>query len=539
MAPDRSSTAVTGELDPTAGAQHRSGWPPGRLRYLLLCVALGAVLGAQTLNEQWSGDVWIHASTIREFALEPFLRRDPVLGVDAAHPLMSPYAFVLGLVSRLTGMQAITTLKVAAAGNLVLLLAGLRSFVLAVAAPRHAPPDGVTDRPDERAPFWVLLLTLCLWGPGVWRWSGLLHLGSLGFTLPFPSTFATGLALVVLAAALRGARRGPGRWLVAVGVAVPVLILTHPPTALAFAIGLAAIAIDARGPLGGRGVAGMAGVVAGGTAVAVLWPYFPVLGLRATPSFSTMNAIIYDGFAVRFGPVILLGCVPLAWRFRRDRSDPLVVIAGGSLLLVLIGWITGAGVLGRLVPFAALAFDTALGTWLASTEQRGMDAPATRTRTLVWVCALAVGLSVWGLVNGRAAVVRALPRQVLPASVRDDERLDQVSAEYGPLLAGVASEDVVLGPIADSRYVPAFAGHLAASYWENPFVADDADRRRRATRFFNQAGSDERRATLAETGTTVVLVPVANRGVTSFLGGQGWEKIADDGSNQVWRRPDG
>src|SRR4051812_49030647 len=137
------------------------------------------------------------------------------------HPFFSPWAVVVGLIARVTGLGPVDTLVLIAPVHLVLLLTGLWAFVRRVS---QAP----------QAPFYALLFTLLLWGPQPWRYSGFVHLGSLGFVLPYPSTFAIAAVLWAIALFDRLLDRLPlaGLALVApvVGLTLlsAVILLTHP-----------------------------------------------------------------------------------------------------------------------------------------------------------------------------------------------------------------------------------------------------------------------------------------------------------------------
>src|SRR4051794_26483212 len=91
--------------------------------YLVVAGVLFFGLVAQTLNEQWSGDVFEHLAVVRELARRPFSPLHPLLPVDAPHPFFSPYTVALGLFSKVTGISALSTLKIAGIVNAPLLLA--------------------------------------------------------------------------------------------------------------------------------------------------------------------------------------------------------------------------------------------------------------------------------------------------------------------------------------------------------------------------------------------------------------------------------
>lgn len=158
-------------------------------RYLILGTLLFALMLSRTVNGQWDGDFWEHSAVVRELATHPFAPQHPQLLLAAPHAFFTPYALVLGWVSRLTGWDAISTLALAGLVNLLLFLYSLRAFVSALL--------------NSAAAFYTLLLLLLLWGISPWYYSGFFHLGALGFVLPYPSTFATALVLLSFSIVLR------------------------------------------------------------------------------------------------------------------------------------------------------------------------------------------------------------------------------------------------------------------------------------------------------------------------------------------------
>jgi hypothetical protein len=164
--------------DAPVGPTRPVGAPAGpwivRHRYLVLATVVTVLCTIQTANGQWSTDMWEHVAVVRGLIDDPF---------SATHPLKlldTPYTVTLGVLGRLSGVSAITMLSVAAVANVVLLLVGLRLFVIEATE-------------NRRAPFWALVFLLLLWGLSPYRFSGFFDLNSIGFVLPYPSTFATGI----------------------------------------------------------------------------------------------------------------------------------------------------------------------------------------------------------------------------------------------------------------------------------------------------------------------------------------------------------
>ena len=227
-----------------------------RHRYATLAGVV-LVLGLiQTLNGHWSTDMWEHAAVVRGLIDDPFRSTPPLTLLD------TPYTVTLGALGHAFGANAVTMLSVAAIANLVLFLVALRLFVVEATA-------------NQRAPFWALVFLLLLWGLSPYRFSGFFNLNSIGFVLPYPSTFATGVALLTLTAALRAMRNRRPVLFAAVAVGTTSVVLVHPITASWLAVGLLAVGISRRAfPATGSGSVPPSGV---GFALTLFWPYYSVL----------------------------------------------------------------------------------------------------------------------------------------------------------------------------------------------------------------------------------------------------------------------
>ena len=207
-----------------------SGTWPSRHRYALLATAVVVLTAIQTLNGQWSSDMWEHVAVVRELIARPGDPMHPLVLSDAAHPGFSPYTVALGVLGDLTGAGAIAVLSVAAVVNVVLLLLAFRLLVVEV-----------TD--NRRAPFWALLFVLVLWGFTPYRYSGFFGLNSIGFVAPFPSTLATAVAFGTLVVACRFARSRQLTLLVPIALGTAFVILVHPLSAPWMLVALLAVAI--------------------------------------------------------------------------------------------------------------------------------------------------------------------------------------------------------------------------------------------------------------------------------------------------------
>ena len=484
-------------------------------RYLLLSAVVLLGLTIQTINELWSSDVFEHLAVVRELSSRPFDPQHPLLSLDADHPLYSPYTVVLGLLGNVTGLGAVSVLKIAAVGNAVFLLVAFRRFARVITGQPHAE-------------FFGLLAILLVWGPTAWRLSGFLNLNSIGYGLPYPSAFASALMLVALTEADLVIRNG-ARWgrLVVLALGVATILVTHPITGIATAAGIAAVWFGRGRVLPRRSDVPLFGALAAAVLLVTIWPYYSFWSLLLdNGEYAESNFQLYEGLPLRLAPLAILVVFLIAGRLRL-RDEPLIVWASIGTALYLIGLVTGQYVLGRTLAFVALAVLTKVGAVTAGYLERPQPG---RERAFVIIAA---GLAVVGLVFASPALLRMVPRAVLPESLADDDRLAPVTAGYGFLPALVPDDAVVAAwPNELSDVTPALAGKVLATPKPVPFV-DDADRRRAITRriFDSHTDEAERRRLITSQQVDFVLFDerVVSERVASELTRLGSVVYSDDG----------
>ena len=438
------------------------------LRFLAVAVGALGLCALYAWRGYFSSDFWEHAAVVRELSVRPLAPRHPLLAVDAPHAYASPYHLAVGLAARVTGAAPTTMLAIAGLVNMVLLVLAIRRFLLRL-------PHG-----DAAAPY-ALLFIIFLWGKDVWMWSGFFHIGMLGYNAPYPSTFAAAamfLCLSVLMDALDSGRTG---LFAAISLLVAVCMLTHPPTALVLFAGLAALFL-ARVARRFWITAGLLfGAVSAGVALALTWPYFPVLKLFADqpPEFHSWSGVFYQAVVGQIWPAILALPV-LLWRLRDDRRDPLVLLVALLAVIYAIGGITGRYGLGRTIAYIVVFIQIALAIAAVGWESR-----------------VAKGRS-WLVPSGSVVAALALFAQnkpPLPRIIRVDR---QVWPEAKAILGPVRPGDVVLADSRTSYLVPALSGGRVVA-WRHPvyWIPDQAERRKAQDQFFGNATDQERHAVIA------------------------------------------
>ncbi|MGH9178423.1 MAG: hypothetical protein ACRD0N_07705 [Acidimicrobiales bacterium] len=448
-------------------------------------------MATQTWGQRWSGDYWLHRAAVLELSLDPWTPAHPLTPSPAPDPSLSPYTLLLGLVVRVTGAGVGDVLSVAALANLVLLLVGLQVFV-----------RRFSDAP--LAPFWSLLATLFLWGIGPWRWSGYLNANSIGFGLPYPSTFAFAVMLFGLSALYGGLERPrPGR-LAVLALSGAAVVLTHPFTGVAMVLAAAAVTVARLGSSPIRVVARLMAAAAAAAALALLWPYYPLLEvLDQAFLYDRAHGPLYHLVAVRTF-LALPALAALAARLRADRRDPLVLTFALAGAMFMVGWVTDRDSLGRALPLAMLSAHIALGVWVAG-PGTALWRGARQGRRAAVLGSGALLLMV-GVAGSQAGLSRAVPRPLLPAGVADDARLRPLDEELR-FLEETSREDVLLvRGRRPARVAPGLGAKVVAPGYIAPLLEDAEQRRSDVSRFFATTSARERRRIIERYGVSLVLL---------------------------------
>jgi alpha-1,6-mannosyltransferase len=442
----------------------QAGQPLSR-RYLVLCLTLWVALVWRLKVGPFGGDFWLHAAAVRELAAHPIQPVHPQLPIDAPSPFFTPWALLTAALARATGADAIVALQVLGAFNLALLLVGLHAFVRSLSTP-----------PVREAPFYALLLVLFCWGAIPWEYSGFLHIGALSYVLPYPSSFALALTLLVLGIRWRRREDAPGG-LAAQAVLAAIVLATHPITFATLAAGLAArgLAGDRRP----RALAGDAVTIATATALATLWPYFPLWDVLIAQAalFDAGNEEMYEHVIRRTWPILITLPLVLLAPVRTDRRPAVVTLVLLTLGYVA-GFVLGRPSLGRVVSSMALVVQSELGVRIAAAEQRVARSMG-RAGMLVPAGVLTIGLALsWHPIE------RTFVRR--PAPDPDLSFLSRVTGQY----------DVILSDLETSQLVPAYGGKVVATGHLVPFVRDLDARQRDVGRFFAPDAGDAERLTI-------------------------------------------
>jgi hypothetical protein len=429
--------------------------------YIALGGALLVAMAGHTVNENWaSPDFWMYLGAVRELAEHPLAPSHPLMVGTDPDPFLSPYTWVLGVASRVTGADGVTVLAVGGLVNLVLLLAALHRLVTTLSSRWLAPPL-------------ALIFTLLAWGTPPWRWSGFFNANSIGTVLPLASTFASALAFLALSATLRWLRSGTRVDLVIVGATVPLIITCHPFTALwTAAVGLGFV-VAATDPTNRARVVALAVVAAGAAGLTLAWPFYPVLELPGAASgLEPSNAAVFSRVVPRTF-LALPGVLAIWLRLRERRRDPIVLGFAAAVALFAVGWALDRPTLGRVLPAVMLMLHIALADLVARVLA---DTGGGRRRSAA-IAVVSVIVAV-GVAGTAAGTVRAVPRALLPAGLAHRPELESLVDRYRPLGDRIRRDEVIVASGRLALASAAISGKVIAPFVGAPFVDDLAERER-------------------------------------------------------------
>lgn len=436
-----------------------TSWMPrlnrSALSYLVACAVLALLLGSQSASHRWGADVWHHGAVVRTLAEDLANPRHPVLPLEAPHQFIVPPSLLAAAIVAVTPAEPLDAMVAVAALNLVLLLTGIWFFARAFC------------RQSPWSPLLALLFSLFLWGPNPWGYSGFLHMNQIGQSLPYPSAFAFGAALLALAAYVRWIEARRASHLVASMALAPLVILSHPVASILLCTVISTFLIrhvdKASAWIGAVGM-GLASLAA-----ALAWPYYPFFAvLEASHVFDASNRVLYDGVLLRTFP-LLPGFAVVVARLRRDRRDPLAFSILGLSGIYVVGLVLGRWSLGRVLSPLAFLLQVALAIWIAQRLPKlvGLLTEGRHRLTARFVGAALVALAVANMAPGFA---RTMPPALLPERLAGDPRLAPIDHRHRFLEGLLGYGDVVLARPRVGWPVPTYGGKILASDLPQAFV---------------------------------------------------------------------
>ena len=443
-------------------------------------VALALLCGTQRVI---GGDLWEHAAVVRAFARDPWSPAHPLLAISAPHAFFSPWLLAAGLLARAAHLDPFNALTVAGVVSVLALVSGQIVIVKCLATTTVQRAVGAVC---------LISFSLLLWAEGGWQWSGFVHLRALLYTSAYPSTFAFGLSLwiVAAAAALTVTPSEASSWwrprdiVRATGIVVgtATVWVTHPTTAVSLSVFVLATVLgrlptDRRAALVLMAQVGVCSAL--GLVLALWWPYFSLLSLLRdgnSAEFSTVSGVLYKSVLTRMWPALVVGIPLLIVRaVRLKLRDPAVLATLGCLVVYVVAGVLEKDGLGRIIAWVVF------GLHLTAALEVGEACARWWRASFIAIAIAAVALLAAPMTLHAAAIAatagRERPMWLIPSALR----------------GVVGDDDVVLSDLGTSLSVPSHTGKIVASSHPLYWVPDHAARRADVARFFKQTTTKAQR----------------------------------------------
>lgn len=446
----------------------------------ILITILAAYYITQVLNGLWVDDFWDHASVIRELIDHPWRPNHPQLGGNTPHTFFTPYSLLAAYSAKLLGINAIEVLGLYGFINIAILLYGLWIFIK------------TSDLENSKETyFYSILLIVFLWGSNPWGYSGFFHSDVLKFTLPYPSSFATGIVLATIGYQKEYQKNNKKIQIILISIMSTVVILTHPVAFLFLVIGFISNLIGVKGSkeriLTAKSMT-YALVVA--LIVAISWPYYSLIELikGASDVYHQSNAGVYQDFMKNTWPLLIVAPLILTInnQVKLHRIYWMIIFL---MLLYVLAWLTKKYSYGRVISYSIILLQILVANKVSSWESYIFSRKKIRSVVAIIVLIIALSYLISDIVSmGRRGLT------VMNSLYKGQRILNQQSfGQIEKLQNLIEPGALVLANINNSWMLPAFGMKIIAMKHRHAFIKDHHERFVNINTFFQVSTSNEER----------------------------------------------
>jgi hypothetical protein len=455
-------------------------------RFIILFLFCFWILLVESTNGLWYGDFWEHSAVVSALLLNLAQPQHPFFAVEASHAFFSPYALLVATLAKSLSVSAIDALAIFGILNFIIFCYGL----LQIASTLSSTQRGAIA-------FYALLLTIFLWGPDPWGYSGFFHWKVLSAVLPYPSMFSMGLSLVAIRIhydQIHQVGKANSIKLIILG---SLILLSHPLTFIFLYVVFIcqSLILAPDGLIKKLSHPLLLLMIIFG--LGCLWPYYslPKLLFHAGAVYHPYNSAMYNSVFVRIWPTIC--ALPLIWWFIRDKKGGVYIFAAVIMLMVfLFGEYSHQYSYGRIIAGLILLIHLLQARGLLLLENYAMLRMPLAASAFICVAVIGSLFLGWSmLANTSTRSLTILHSLWLGRPVSNEINFKNIKfiTDY------VSRGSIVLADLETSGIVPSFAGKVIATPHPQAFISDDVQRREDVQRFFsNTVTPDVRHHILAK-----------------------------------------
>ncbi|NDY83480.1 hypothetical protein G3I67_09575 [Orrella sp. NBD-18] len=453
-----------------------------RTPLLLTGVFLGYLLHAS--NGVWVDDFWDHSAAVSELIRRPWHPHHPQLGIDLPHVFLTPYSLLVAMVAKLCHLNSVESLSLFGIINLSLLLYGVKVFI------------STNYQEHKRATyFYSLLLILYFWGKNPWNYSGFFHSNIINFSLPYPSSFATGLALIGIALNNKLNTTRESKYLIGVLLITICVLLTHAVAFIFLCTGVVAGTVVHNQNKTQKTVI-LISLLLCAVCGALLWPYYPLIDLLKGEAnvYHLSNKGVYDNVILTLWPVFITIPIFIKKIFKVESRKILVLI----MLLMgiyILAWITNKYSYGRVISYIVMLIQIIFALRIAELESYIYQKNRYIVKYIHILIITILFMAFYATI--KSSITRLLT--ITNSIVHGRQILNQQTFGYLNILINkINPDDLILANARTSWILPTFGAKIITLTLPHAFVKDHDQRFSDVEEFFNPKTEEKDRLLVIE-----------------------------------------
>lgn len=421
------------------------------------------------LKGNWVGDFWEHSAVVNELSKNLNYPKNPIFKINSPHPFFSPYSILVAIFSKITHFDAIKSLEFFAFFNLVFFLFSFFYFCKSIFKENYTQIATLG-----------LFFVLVFWGNNPIQWSGFLHFFVLNNVLPYPSTFAISLVLLILSITVKNIKKNVFNLYTLLNIIFSVIVfISHPTTAILLFVALSTLNFVFTEFSLLKSLKNSLIVIIPCIILSLVWPYFSISSLIIGDNydFQEANKIVYFGIIKMSWPILLI--IP-GYFIKQSRESKFFYISILGLIIILTsGYILKIYMLSRTISSIMLLVHILISyQFVLSTKELKMY-----NKLYIYLLAvmlfISIGLNLRLLAKNLYGVVR--------------KKNIEYYNKFNFLESTVESDDLILANKSSNWIIPTFNGKVISSEHSVYGIADINMRRKIISVFFTAENSDSTR----------------------------------------------
>lgn len=445
------------------------------------CLLLAGIFISYLLhasNGLWVDDFWDHSAVVTELIRHPWHPKHPQLGTDLPHVFFTPYSLLVAMVANGCHLSSIEALSLFGVLNASLLFYGLNRYI-----------DSLNVQYKNTTFFYSVLMILFFWGGDPWSYSGFFHIDILNFSLPYPSSFATGLVFLAFAFNERYQATKKFKYLVFLYIVCSIVILTHAVAFIFLCVGLVAGTFHKnREQI--QNLVALSVVLLFSLITALQWPYYPywMLLRGAADIYHASNKGVYEHILNSTWP-ILISLPFLAKDLLQKKNRQILVALIILLSIYIVAWVTQKYSYGRVISYVAILIQIVLAIKIAKWDEQLFNDQRIKKVLPILIFILFVWVTTSQLNASASRFLSMLNSMYLNRPI-----LNQLTFSHYSFLGQKITPDVrVLANIKSSWIIPSFGGKVITLALPHAFVKDHENRIEDVNSFYSENTTNEHR----------------------------------------------